>query len=283
MTNDIDTSTNARRTDVIAVGSSRVAYEVGGAGDAVVLVHAGVADRTMWDPQVGVLADRCRWLRFDNPNFGDSTLGPGRLAPLDVLTAVMDAAQMDRAVLVGASMGGGMAIDAAIARPDRVRALVLVGAGVSGRPPSSESMAEVGAMEALRAAGDVEGYADRSMRWWIAGPGRSPDLLAPDFRERAHRWQRENGARRWPADLDLALVEPPAAGRLAEIRVPALVIVGDSDVPDVLDTARDLAAGIAGARLEVVRDAAHLPSVERPDVFNRLLLDFLSALRTGGL
>ncbi len=114
---------------------------------------------------------------------------------------------------------------------------------------------------------------------WVDGPHRSPDAVDPVFRARAYAMglRVNERAATDPRAVRLPL-DPPAVGRLGEVRVPALVIVGDRDVPFIQASADVLAAGIVGARQVVMPGTAHLPNMEQPDAFNRIVGDLLAAL-----
>jgi pimeloyl-ACP methyl ester carboxylesterase len=159
-----------------------------------------------------------------------------------------------------------------------VRALVLSGSGCSGRPRAEEVQRHGQEVDAIFATGDIDEAAEREIRFWIDA-GRDPALVDAAARKRLatiHRqtWER---ARELEA-IDFQLLEPPAAGRLDEIAVPALIVVGEFEVPALRETANYLVSGITGARLEVVAGASHLPAIENPAAFNGVLLDFLSSL-----
>jgi pimeloyl-ACP methyl ester carboxylesterase len=258
-------------------GGVRLAYDVTGDGPPVVLLHAGIVDRGMWNDVVPLLAEAFSVIRFDARGFGESSRPPdGPFARWDDLFAVMDAAGVDRAHLVGVSQGAETALDATLSAPDRVDHLVVVGAGMRGWPFRDELnerwQAEVAAWE----RGDLDGVAEISMGTWFDGPMRSPADVDPDVRRHAWAMQRraidlEND------DATAESPEPPSAERLDEVRSPTLVAAGELDQPDMVAIAEKLAAGIAGARHEVLPGVAHLPPMEKPGEFARIVRDFLDS------
>lgn len=255
----------------------RLAYDVTGDGPPVVLLHAGIVDRRMWDEVVPLLADAFRVLRYDARGFGESSRPPdGAFARWEDLFAVMDAAGVRRAHLVGVSQGAETALDAALIAPARVDHLVLCGSGLRGwsfrQGLNDRWQAEVVAWE----RGDLDGCAEESMRTWFDGPSRSADDVDPDARRRAWEMQRlaidlEND------DAQARAPEPPSSDRLGEIKAATLVAAGELDQPDMLAIAERLAAGIPGARHELLPGVAHLPPMERPSEFAALLRAFLVA------
>lgn len=253
-------------------------YEVAGEGPAVVLGHAGIADLRMWDDQVAPLAERYTVIRYDIRGFGQSPTADVDWSRHDDLAALIDHLGVTTAAVIGASMSGAIAIDFALAHPDRLWALVLVGSAIDGFDWSQdEALAQLDAEETrLLDAGDIDGAVDLMVRLWVAGPNRDPKGIDASVRERVADMQRaiyKTG--RDPVELAQEL-SPLAIMRLEEITAPTLVMIGDQDVPGIKHIAELLASRIPRAETAVIHDAAHLPSMERPVEFNRLVLDFLA-------
>jgi pimeloyl-ACP methyl ester carboxylesterase len=253
----------------------RIAYDVTGSGPPLVLLHAGIVDRRMWDEVVLLLRDAATIIRFDARGFGESSRPPdGEFARWHDLFAVMDAAGVERAHLVGVSQGAETALDATITAPERVDHLLLCGAGMRGWAWRDELnarwQAEVDAWE----RGDLDGCAEESMVTWFDGPKRLAIEVDPAIRRKAWEMQRlaidlEND------DAKATAPDPPAAERLSEVRAPTMVAVGELDQPDMIAIAERLAAGIPGARHVVLPGVAHLPPMERPAEFAQLVRQFI--------
>jgi pimeloyl-ACP methyl ester carboxylesterase len=251
-------------------------YETVGAGEPVVLLHAGIADRRMWDRQLEALAEHYRVLRFDRRGFGQSPLTDGPYTHHEDLRGLLDGLDIERASLVGCSMGGGAAIDFALRYPERVRALVLVGSAVSGAESDEPPPQEWDELVAADQAGDLERVSELEVRIWVDGPYRSPEEVDPAVRDLvrdmnliALRSEASGLGEELPAD-------PPAAERLGEIRIPTLVVVGALDRPEVVARSEALAQDIPQARKVVMEGTAHVPNMERPEEFNEALLAFLA-------
>lgn len=255
---------------------ARLYYEQAGAGEAVVLVHAGIADSRMWDEHVEPLA-RYRVIRYDVRGFGQSTMPDGAFAHHEDLNSLLNILGIERAVLVGASMGGGVVVSFALEHPNMVRGLVLVNATVPGQE-WSEAVERFGAEEAdALERGDLDAATDLNVRMWVDGPHRTPEQVDPVVRERVRTMQRHAFTLLNPNAIERQL-DPPALSRAGELRCPVLMIVGSEDMEDILDVAQRLAVGLPHARLEHIAGAAHLPSMERPEEFRRLLLPFLESV-----
>jgi pimeloyl-ACP methyl ester carboxylesterase len=260
------------------VNGAKLFYRSAGSGPPLLLLHAGICDSRMWDEQIGEFARTHRVIAPDLRGFGQSKMVAGGFSHRQDIRRLMDHLGVARAVLVAVSMAGRNALDLTLEHPDRVDALVLVGSGLSGyRFDDPEMAAADEAVDAAIAAGRFEEAAEIEMKTWVAGPRRSLDEIDAGLRRRVRDMILLSYAT--PPDLGQPLpLEPPASGRLREVSTPTLIIVGDQDVPDVLAIADRLAAGIVGARKAVMRGAAHLPNMEQPAAFNRIVGEFLAGL-----
>ena len=280
---------------MISTGQTQLSYEEAGTGPAVVFVHAGLADLRMWDHQFAELSRTHRVVRYDWRGYGGSADHEGPVPHHEDLLALLDALDIGSATLVGASFGGAYAVDAALAAPDRVNALVLVCPGMSGHEWPEVFVREsrkmvLAAVPHERLIGYQEGNADpdptdvaamakAQAGFMVLGPGRSPEDLPPEAWDLSLLMLRESFARRWssPANENL-WPERPAKDRLHEIEVPTLVVKGLSEVPQVQEVADLYARGVRGARLLEMPETGHLPSVERPGELTAALVGFLKEL-----
>jgi 3-oxoadipate enol-lactonase len=263
---------------VSATQLAELHVEVAGEGPPVVLVHAGIADSRMWDPQWEAFQRGHRLVRYDMRGFGRSPLAPGRYSPPADLIALLDELALGPAALVGASMGGGISLQVAVARPDLVSALVLVGTGVRGHDWSDYVTTSWAAEEAAFVRGDLAEAVEVNLRTGVDGPDRSPDEVDPEVRSKVAEMQRRA--------LELALACPEAreealvldvGDRLGEISVPTLAIVGEHDVQDVHVVAERLEREIGATRV-TIPGTAHLPNLEKPREFGELVLGYLAEL-----
>ena len=260
----------------LPVEGGQLAYDVDGDGLPLVLVHAGICDRRMWEDVWPELARRYCVARFDMRGYGDSTVAAAPYAPHDDVVAVLDHLGLDRAVLCGVSFGGAVELDVALAVPERVRGLVLVCCSPRGTPPSAELRVLMDEADEIAEQGDLDTAVELELRIWVDGVGRR-NPVAPAVRERVREMNRRAWERAFEGEAPLAL-DPPASQRLGEIGVPTLVVAGEYDQPWITDACRAIAAAIRGSRFELVRDVAHLPPLERPAAFVALLTGFLDDL-----
>ena len=252
--------------------------EQAGSGSPVVLIHEGIADSRMWDPQWAEYSKHFRVVRLDLRGFGQSPPAIGKFSLAGDVAQLMDELELGPAALIGVSLGGAVAMETTIARPDLVSRLVVVAPGLRGFEMSDETKAGWDEEEAAIERGDVDAAVEVNMRMWVDGPSRSPDEVDPEVRRKVAEMQRR------AIEIYLEAGEEgehqPLAedwgDRPSEISVPTLVIVGDLDRPEMLAIAERLEAEIPNARRETIAGAAHVPSMERPDEFDRLVLEFLS-------
>ncbi len=251
------------------------------------LLHAALGGRGLWDGQMDAFAERFRVVRYDARGFGDSPLPGGPFSLVDDLCAIFDHLQLERAVLVGNSLGGKVALEFALTRPERVTALVLVGSALGGHESSPELARFDEQEEAFLEEGRLEEAVELNLRLWVDGPRRPAGAVDAQVRERVAEMQRRASAvllaayEQSPPPGPSEWLDPPAATRLGEVRAPTLVVVGEEDVDDMLVVADRLAAEIPGARKVVLPGAAHLPAFERPEEFNPIVLEFLAGVSEG--
>jgi pimeloyl-ACP methyl ester carboxylesterase len=260
----------------VELNGARIHYTRSGAGYPVVFLHAGVADSRMWEPQAAELSKHFDVIAPDMRGYGKSEMPATSWSPIADVLALMDALRIrETAHLVGCSIGGGVAIDFALEHPERVSKLVLVGAGVSGMPHDHKNDGLYTDVDAAEETNDLKVLNEAEMKLWLVGPGRTTSQVDQRLRD---LFLDMNGIG-LKSDFKSAptqKLDRPAFGRLEEINAPTLVIVGDEDLSEIRDTADLLVSRIPGARKAVIDDAAHLPNLEHPKEFNRILLDFLN-------
>lgn len=242
-------------------------YEISGSGPPVVLIHAFSVDRRMWDEQVVALQDRFRVIRYDLRGHGQSAPPSGPYTGYGDLLSLLDELDMARASLVGLSAGAELAINFAIAHPDRVDRLVLASPGLGGYAvPPLDWFGPVG--EAL-GAGNVQLAVER----WAATPimALKVNTAAAD---RVRNMVVDNAAL-WTYQRTEQPLAPPAIGLLGQIRAPTLVVLGTADLSHILDVGQVLVEGVPGAREVRLDGAGHLANLDLPDRFNAVVLAFL--------
>ncbi|MFN7966533.1 MAG: alpha/beta hydrolase [Acidobacteriota bacterium] len=261
------------KTGTIDLPGTRLAYEQ--RGDAIhtmVLIHGGLVDRRVWDLQAEPLAAMTgrRVIRYDQRGFGQSTRTPGPYSPVDDLLSLVNTLNVDRAELVGLSVGGQIAIEFALAHPERVEKLVLVSSSVTGMPSNDDP--------ALRPiwVNARQGNVDAAIDLWMQHPLFKADVADPLYDSMMRTMLRDNLAT-WSDGAtyrDQQWGSPPAYGRLAEIHVPTLIIRGDHDVGDIVAVAEAMSHQIPGARLITFPASAHHLNVQHPADFNRAVASF---------
>lgn len=265
-----------------AVTSTGIAHDLlGESGSApVVLLHAGIADRRMWDPQWDALARRHRVLRLDLRGFGDSDTLPTGGTPVDHVAdvlAALDELGIGRCHLVGASFGAGVAVEVALVRPAVVESLLLCPPGGSLLEEAPQIRAFVEAEDAALERDDLGAAVEANLDWWVVGAGRTRADVPSSVLEAVAVMQRrafEIGSG-W-GDIDEVELEPPALDRLGELRARTLVLSGSHDLDSIQQAVARVRAEVPDVRAHVWESAAHLPSMEHPDAFLELLLGWVA-------
>lgn len=254
------------------VGGGKIYYEVRGNGPALVLVHDGLLHREMWDGQWETFAKTYRVIRYDRRGYGRSELQQQPYSEIEDLHALLIHLRVTRAAFIGSSAGGGLVVDYALAHPQTVEKLILVGAVVGGLSFSEHFNNRN--RENFRPLAEQRDIAATIANW-----ARDPYIIAGN-NEAARRRLRELLTQN-PHNIahPYNFTKPPqrpALAHLSEIAVPTLIIVGESDIPDVHAHVGALQAGIPKAKRIVLAGAGHLPYLEKPEEFTALALRFLA-------
>jgi 3-oxoadipate enol-lactonase len=250
-------------------------YEIAGHGQAVLFIHAGIADGRMWDEQISIFAQHYQTIRYDIRGFGQSQIPAAPFAHHADPAALLHALNIEKAHVIGNSFGGKIAIDFALTYPELVASLVLVAPSVGGDTPSPEVRQFWEEEEALLEQGDLKAATELNVRMWVDGPRRNSDQVSARIRQRVYDMQYHAFTVPEPEGSEEITLQPPAITRLAEIRVPTLIIMGDYDFTDKLELAQQLSEQIPNAQLVIIPDTAHVLSMEQPEQFNQHVLSFL--------
>jgi pimeloyl-ACP methyl ester carboxylesterase len=265
---------------IVPVGTARIATEWTGDGQPIVFLHAAVADRRMWRHQLAALASHYHVIAYDRRGFGETSAVNEAYSQTADLFAVIDhlVEASKPVVLVGCSQGGSIAIDAALASPDRVAGLVLISPSVSGAPSATPHEAVRHLLDAIELAGksgDLDQVNRLKAALWLDGPLSNQGRVQGSARE---LFLAMNGIALAASGIGRVLQPAPAWDRLDQIAAPVHILCGDLDVPHIQARCRQLALTLPDARLEILPGAAHLPSLEQPDLLTARLLDLLPKL-----
>jgi pimeloyl-ACP methyl ester carboxylesterase len=271
-------------TGYLNVPGGQLYYEVAGQGHPLVFIHAGVADNRMWDEQFTAFADRYRVIRYDTRGFGRTRTEGVEFSNRQDLYDLLKHLEVERAYVIGLSRGGQIAIDFTLEHPEMVAALIPTAAGFSGyehqpddSAKSEQEQAAFTRMDQLWESGAHDELQDLELQMWVDGPGQPAGRAAANVRERVREMNAGAYHRDEPEPKPQPL-DPPAAGRLHEIAVPTLVIVGDLDTTGTLAMANQMAGAIPGARKVIIPGVAHMVNMEEPARFNEAVLEFLDSI-----
>src|SRR5437764_1610870 len=256
-------------TGRLDVPNGSLEYDVAGRGSAVILIHGGLVDRRLWDGQVGWLAAEHRVVRYDLRGLGKSSTATAAYSPLDDLDRLMRRLKIQKAVLVGLSLGGMVAMDFALEHPERVEALVLCAPGLRGFPsnPSEQLKTAYGAIY----RNEPEGIG------LLLNTGLG--AVTPEARSKMQVMLTENIRRALRADGKLVQWPMPLTiERLPQIKSPTLLFIGTEAEPELIAISDLLAQKIPSATKVVLSDAKHHLNLDQPQTFDQHARDFLARL-----
>jgi 3-oxoadipate enol-lactonase len=274
------------QTGIAHVNNTQLYYEVAGSGHPLTLIHGMLLDRRSWDDQFGAFARQYTVVRYDMRGWGDSAQEPAEppFSPRQDLLSLLNYLNIQKTYLLGLSGGGTVALDFTLEHPDTVDALILVAAGLSGYPLRMTETIQtfIGQYYGALQQQDIPSAVEATVRFWTDGPRRTPEQVNAQARARITEMSTQHIQRH--GDLmahqqHMLPLEPPAVNRLAEVKAPTLIMVGELDTPESIEIADTLERGIAGAKKVVIPGTAHHPNMEKPEEFNRVVADFLNGLR----
>lgn len=275
-------TTNQSITGLAPVNRGQLFYEVAGSGKPVLLIHAGVADHTMWDEQFNLFSKFFKVIRYDSRGYGRSHTETTEFSNRQDIIDLLDHLGVDRTAVIGISRGGQIAIDFTLEHPDYVSALVAVAPGISGYDFQADNN-EVAKreyelfsrMDDLWEKKDYDGLTELQVHAWADGPSQPEGRAPQKIRDYIRRIVRADFDRQDGQATPIPL-QPPAIKRLSEIQKPTLILIGEFDAQGELAAADELECQIPLSRKVGFPKTAHMIPMEQPEKFNKVVLDFLN-------
>ncbi|HEY3951128.1 alpha/beta hydrolase [Phenylobacterium sp.] len=261
----------AARAAMVDVDGGQIYYQTCGNGpQAIVLIHDGVVNSASFDDMWPILCSDFRVVRYDRRGYGRSPAAKSPYSPQEDLAAVMAAAKIDHASLVGFSFGGGLAVSYAILHPDQVDRLVISGPSLNGFQPTKAFSKAVTHIMMPMILGNFDAVVDNAAKsGWVMAPGhdaaKAKALAILKASPQDLRHQMKDPIKPWPSDLP----------KMQGLKVPTLILIGDHDIADNQATSGAAQALIPGSRREVIEDAGHLMQLEHPKEIAELVAEFV--------
>ena len=273
-------STPQIKSGFVNIDGTQIYYETAGKGTPFVMIHAGVADSRQWNNEFEFFARDYRVLRYDVRGYGKSEPVEGEFSHMSDLVSVLNNLELEEPIVImGCSMGGGLAMDFALVHPSRVKALIMVGSGPSGLELDVPILPKFAEAAKAYEAGDLDLVAELETQIWFDGTDRAPEQVNPTMRKLAYEMDRQALSHEVrQLGKRLPNTETPAFNRLSDLKIPVLVIVGGHDTPYIFAAADYMIEKIPSARKVVIEDAAHLPNMDQPEEFQTIVKDFLESL-----
>jgi pimeloyl-ACP methyl ester carboxylesterase len=239
-----------------------------------------VADSRQWNNEFEFFARNYQVIRYDMRGYGKSEPVDREFNHMDDLVAILDALEIREPVIImGCSMGGGLAMDFALTHPSRVKTLIMVGSGPSGLELDVPTPAKFADAEKAFEAGDLDLVAEIETQIWFDGTGRIPEQVNQEMRKLLYEMNRQALAHEVKQlGKRLPNAETPAFDRLSNLRIPVLIIAGAHDTPYILAAADYMVERIPSVQKVVIEDAAHLPNMDHPEEFRIIVTNFLEGL-----
>lgn len=273
-------STLQTKSGFVTIDNAQLYYETAGNGLPFVMIHAGVADSRQWNNEFAFFARNYQVLRYDMRGYGKSEPVEGEFSHMNDFVSVLNALRLrEPVVIMGCSMGGGLAMDFALTHPSRVRALIMVDSGPSGLELDVPAPAKFAEAEKAFESGDLDLVAEIETQIWFDGIGRTPGQVNQAMRKLAYEMDRQALSHEVKQlGKRLPNTQTPAFDRLSDLKIPVLVIVGAHDTPYILAAADYMIEKIPSAQKMKIEDAAHLPNMDQPDEFQIIVTNFLEGL-----
>jgi 3-oxoadipate enol-lactonase len=264
------------KTGFAPIGNAKMYFEMSGTGEPLLLLHSGIADHRMWAEQCSEFSSHFQVIMPDFRGYGKSPAPNESFRHYEDIHALMQHLRFTSVNIAGCSLGGKVAIEMAIAYPEMVSRLILIAPGMAGYEyRDKETLAQDAVLEELIARGKRGEVADMLVDIWVVGLKRDRERVDSSARVLVRQMILDNYA----SVTDKYPETPPGFDmmpRLVEIRVPTLVMIGDSDLPDMQAISQLVAERIRGAKRQLIPGAAHLPNLEDPILFNQSVIDFLT-------
>jgi 3-oxoadipate enol-lactonase len=239
---------------------------------ALVMLHGFALDARIWRRQVEAFSVDYRVLTLDLPGFGPQAREVGQVEPATEIGRAIDAVRLERVHLLASSFGAAVAVDYALEHPDRVASLILVGPMLLGRRTGIEAW-----QRCVLLAND--GDRATAAEVWLDDPLFETLRSQEDLFDEVRQIVLDYGGHHWTGKVTSVWSEPEPISRLKELRTPALIVSGESDLPTFRAMAEAYAKGLPEARLEVIGNAGHHVMLEAPGPFNKLVRAFLADVK----
>ena len=265
-----------QKTGYLNLGNQKIYYETFGAGDPIVLIHAGVTDSRMWNFQIKDLSKHFRIVRYDMRGFGKSSTPDSIFNPNLDLLAILDSCDIDKANLVGISLGALQAIDFTINYPNRVKSLIISGPGFPDLPSSPEALTkQIEFNKIVKEQGpDSAIYTMLNDPFWSQS---LPSKAFPKARSLFEQILQEN-KRSFTVNWQLRKISTGLKDRLSEIKCPTLLFRPENEMPSMVSISDTIKNRINGVHIFEIKKASHLLNMEFPDQFNKVIIDFIEKL-----
>jgi pimeloyl-ACP methyl ester carboxylesterase len=264
--------------DFVKVKDHKIYYEKSGSGIAVLLIHGGYLDHTMWDNQVEFLnINDFMTIRFDDIGHGKSISGKEKVYSHEIIAALLNEVKIDRVHIVGLSWGAMVAMDYTLEYPEKVGKLLLMSPGLNGWEYFKDEKAKSNYKKRQQAqkGNNKNLFVEYFQKNWTDGPDSDSLRIDPEVRNKIGEIMKRNVENHWNEDWSHLEEDPPAIERIDDIKAETLIVTGNLDGKDIQMIAEKLDNDIRNSRRVEIKKVAHTLSLEKPRKTNRIILKVL--------
>lgn len=265
---------DASNKGIIHAKGADIYFETQGKGENLFFIHAGIADRRMWDREFINMSQYFRTVRIDLPGYGFSDFTGGEYSYNEIINEVLEYLKVEKTYIVAASFGGKIALDFALSNQDKCQGMVLMAPAISGWEDSQYLLDYYAEEDKLSQAEEFEKIALLNLNTWILRD-RPADTVKQDIRNLVMDMQLKSLRKKEPDIESIEREEEDSILRLKNIKIPVLVVIGDQDVEDFLSIADLIHKEIHSSKIIIIKNTSHLANLECPEVFESILSEFL--------
>lgn len=257
-------------SDLIISEQAKISVDTYGNGEAILFIHAGIADKRMWQEQINLLSNQYYIINMDLPGFGKSELLGTEINYTDIVKEVIDFYHLSSVTIIAASFGAKVAIDFCLIHPEKIKRMILVSPAISGWEDSLE-IQEYEQME--ENTSHLQKLVELNYDFWIKR-NRQSKAIKPEVKKMMYTMLLDNFAIDTQNVEEISVI-PNSMKQLEKIQHSVLIINGEEDVGDFLTIGKLIHEKLFNSKLVVISKATHLPNIEYPELFNQYMTNFL--------
>lgn len=266
----------SKNKGIFKTKGANIYFETKGKGENLLFIHAGIADRRMWDREFFTMSKYFKTIRIDLPGYGLSDFTGGEYSYNDILNGVLEYLSVEKTYMIAASFGGKIALDFVLSNQDKCQGMILIAPAVSGWDDSQYLLDYYSEEDKLSQLEEFEKIAALNYNTWILR-NRHTESVKRDIKDLVMDMQMKSLMKKEPDTESMEIEEEDIILKLRNIKIPVLVVIGDNDVEDFQNIANLIHKEIDSSKKIVIKNATHLANLEYPELFESILFNFFSS------